>query len=164
MDKTFWHRRLCLISVICPHALRATAHMNQHAPAWFYPSLDTKHERYQILQSWRFPQPQQLMNTAKELYSIRVLASQVVLVGKNQPANAGDIRDEGSIPALGRFPGGNFGNPLQYSCLENPMDREAWWAVVHRVAKSRTQWSELACTPASQIICFWPLFSWLGSA
>ena len=53
-------------------------------------------------------------------------ASQVVLVVKNLPANAGDIRDTGSIPASGRSPGGRHGNPLQYYCLENPMDRGAW--------------------------------------
>ena len=47
---------------------------------------------------------------------------------KNLPANAGDIRDAGSIPGLGRSPGQGHGNPLQYSCLENPMDRGAWWA------------------------------------
>ena len=46
---------------------------------------------------------------------------------KNPSANAGDVRDEGSIPRLGGFPGGGHGNPLQYSCLENPMDRGAWW-------------------------------------
>ena len=60
------------------------------------------------------------------------------LVVKNPPANAGDIRDVGLIPGLGRFPGGEHGNPLQYFCLENPMDRGAWWATVHRVAKIRT--------------------------
>ena len=54
-------------------------------------------------------------------------ASQVVLVVKNLPANAGHVRDMGSIPGLGRSPGGRHGNPLQYSCLENPMDRGAWW-------------------------------------
>ena len=54
---------------------------------------------------------------------------------KNPPASAGDIRDTGSIPGLGRFPGEGNGNPLQYSCLGNPMDRGAWWAVVHGVAK-----------------------------
>jgi len=54
------------------------------------------------------------------------------------PANAGDVRDVGSISGLGRSPGGGHGNPLQYSCLENPTDRETWWATVHRVAKSRT--------------------------
>ena len=52
-------------------------------------------------------------------------ASQVALVVKNPPANAGDIRDVGSIPGSGRSPGGGLGNPLQYSCLENPMDRGA---------------------------------------
>ena len=51
---------------------------------------------------------------------------QVVLVVKNLPDNAGDIRDVGSIPGLGKSPGGGNGNPLQYPCLENPMDREAW--------------------------------------
>ena len=56
---------------------------------------------------------------------------------KNSPANAGDIRDAGSIHGSGRSPGGGHGNPLQYSCLKNPMDREAWRATVHRVAKSR---------------------------
>ena len=52
---------------------------------------------------------------------------------KNLPANAGDIRDRGSIPGLERFPGGGNGNPLQYSCLENPLDRGSWWATVHRI-------------------------------
>ena len=52
---------------------------------------------------------------------------------KNASANAGDIRDMGSIPGLGRSPGGGHGNPLQYSCLENPMDRGAWQAIIHRV-------------------------------
>ena len=62
---------------------------------------------------------------------------------KNLPGNAGDIRDAGLIPGLGRSPGGGHGNPLQYSCLENRMDREAWWAAVHRVAKSLTQLKRL---------------------
>ena len=61
-------------------------------------------------------------------------ASQEALVVKNLPAIAGDIRDVGSIPGLGRSPGGGHGNPLLYSCLENPMDRETWQAAVHRVA------------------------------
>ena len=63
-------------------------------------------------------------------------ASQVALVVKNPRANAGDIRDMGSTPGLGRSPGGGHSNPLQYSCLENPMERGAF--AVHRVAKSRT--------------------------
>ena len=53
-------------------------------------------------------------------------------------ANAGDVRDMGVIPGWGRSPGEGNGNPLQYSCLENPMDGGAWWATVHTVAKSRT--------------------------
>ena len=57
---------------------------------------------------------------------------------KNLPANAGDIGDVGSIPELERSPGGGNGNPLQYSSLENPMDRGAWWATVHGVIKIRT--------------------------
>ena len=55
---------------------------------------------------------------------------------KNLPANEGDIRDAGSIPGSERSPGGGPGNPLQYSCLENPMDRGAWRATVHAVAES----------------------------
>ena len=58
---------------------------------------------------------------------------------KNPAANAGDTRDMGLIPGLGRSPGEGNGNPLQYSCLENPMDRGAWWAVVLGVANSQTQ-------------------------
>ena len=65
-------------------------------------------------------------------------ASQVALVVKKPPANAGDIRDGGLIPGLGRSPEGGHGNPLQYSCLENPMDRGTWQATVHSVTKSRT--------------------------
>ena len=55
---------------------------------------------------------------------------------KNPPANAGGVRDADSIPGSGRSPGGGHGNPLQYSFLENPMDRGAWWAMVHSVAKT----------------------------
>ena len=55
--------------------------------------------------------------------------------GKELPADAGDVRDGGLIPGLGRSPGGGHGVQLQYSCLENPMDRGAWWATVHGVSK-----------------------------
>ena len=65
-------------------------------------------------------------------------ASHVAPVVRNALANAEDVRDAGLIPVSGRSPGGRHGNPLQYSCLENPMDRGAWWARVHRVAKSQT--------------------------
>ena len=63
----------------------------------------------------------------------------MALVIKNPPANAGDVRDPGSIPGSGISPGEGNGNPLQYSCLENPTDRGAWQATVHRIAKSWTQ-------------------------
>ena len=64
------------------------------------------------------------------------IKSQVALVVKNPPTNAGDVRDAGLIPGTGRCPEGGNGNPLQYSCLENPMDGGAWWAAVHNIAKS----------------------------
>ena len=66
------------------------------------------------------------------------------LVVKNPSVREGDIRDVGSVPGLGRSPGEGNGDPLQYSCLENPMDRGAWWAMVHRVAKSWTQLKQLS--------------------
>ena len=58
---------------------------------------------------------------------------------RNPSANAGEVGDVGSLPGSGRSLGGGHGNPLQYSCLENAMNRGAWWASVHRVAKDRTQ-------------------------
>ena len=60
---------------------------------------------------------------------------------KNLTASAGDARDAGFIPGSGRSPGGGNGNPLQYSCLDNPMDKGAWWATVHEVTKNWTQLS-----------------------
>ena len=62
----------------------------------------------------------------------------MTLVVKNLPANAGNVREVSSIPGSGRFPGGGYGNPLQCSCLKNPMDRGAWWTTVHGDAKSQT--------------------------
>jgi len=72
------------------------------------------------------------------------MASQVALVVKNPPTNTGDAKDKGSIPGEGRSSGGGNGNPLQYSCLENPMDRGAWRATVQWVAKSWTQLKRLS--------------------
>ena len=63
---------------------------------------------------------------------------------KNEPANAGDARDAGSISGSERSPGEENDSPIYYSCLENPMDRRPWWATVHRVAKSRTQLKQLS--------------------
>ena len=60
----------------------------------------------------------------------------MVLAIKNLPADVGDVRDTGSINASGRSPGGGHGNSVQYSCLENPMDRGAWWATVQSLKES----------------------------
>ena len=70
-------------------------------------------------------------------------ALQVVVVVKNLPANAGDARDVGSIPGLGRSPGVENGNPFQYSCLESSMDRGALWVTVHGVTKSQNMTEQL---------------------
>ena len=70
--------------------------------------------------------------------------SQAMLVVKNPPANAGGITDMGSVPLSGRSPGGRHGYPLQYSCLESPMDRGAWQTMAHRVAKSQTRLKQLS--------------------
>ena len=72
---------------------------------------------------------------------------------KNLPANAGDTGDMGLIPGLGRFPGRGNGNPLQYSCLENSKDREAWWATVHGVEESDTIESGTASAWAQKGSC-----------
>ena len=78
-------------------------------------------------------------------------ASQVALVVKNLPTNAGDSRDVGSIPGSGRSLGGRHDNPLQYSHLEHPMDRGTWWTTVHWVAESQTQLKQLCThTPGSR--------------
>ena len=77
-------------------------------------------------------------------------ASQVAPVVKNLPTNAEDVRDAGSVPGLGRSPGRGHGNPLQYSCLENSMDRGAWRSTVHGVTKSQTRLH----TPTCVCVCF----------
>ena len=80
-------------------------------------------------------------------------ASQVVLVVKNPPASTGDIREMGPITGSRRSSGGGYGNPLQYSWLENPMDRGAWWAIVHRVTDSWKQPSNWAHTQSKSVGC-----------
>ena len=84
-------------------------------------------------------------------FLISLSASWVALVVKNLPASAGDVREAGSIAWCGRSPGGGNGNPLQYSFPENPTDRGVWWAMVQRVTKSQTHWSNLAWTHACMI-------------
>ena len=74
---------------------------------------------------------------------------------KEFACNAGDIRDTGSVPGSGRSPGGEHGNPLQHSCLENPMDRGAWWATVHGVTESQTRLKQLGThTQSELLVCF----------
>ena len=92
-------------------------------------------------------------------------ASQVALLVKNLPANAGYARDVGSIPGSGRFPGGGNGNPLQYSCLENSLYRGAWWATVLGVAKGQTQLSNWAhCVYTYNCSCTRYFLHWIASA
>ena len=76
----------------------------------------------------------------------------MALVAKNLSAIAGDIRDVGSIPGLERPSGGGHDNPLQYSCLENPMDRGVWWATVHRLAQS---WTWLKWLSTWHLVYIW---------
>ena len=84
---------------------------------------------------------------------------QVVLMLKNPPANAGDLRDAGSIPESGRSPGGANGNPLQYPCLENPLDTGIWRATVHRVAQSWTRMKRLS-TQTGKTFSAWCTILW----
>ena len=89
-----------------------------------------------ILKNVQCPEPSKIHKVKPD--------SQVALVVNNLPVNAGDVTDVGSIPGSGRSPGGGHGKPPQHSCLENPMDREAWWATVHRVAENQTQLKRLS--------------------
>ena len=88
----------------------------------------------------------QYLVAAGEIFRLWSAGGSVV---KNPFANARDSRDVGLIPELGRSPGAGNGNLFQYSCLENPMDRGAWWATVHGVSKSQTWLSDRACTQAT---------------
>ena len=97
-------------------------------------------------------------------------ANQGARAVKKLPARAGARRDMGSISGSGRSPGRGNGNPLQFSCLENSMDRGAWWATVHGVAKSRTRLSDLAhthatslCGPAGARPSVSVVYSWTGA-
>ena len=85
------------------------------------------------------------LRRGREMFCVCVSAlTGVVLVVKNLPANAWDMKDAGLIPELGRSPGEGHSNPLQYSCLENPVDRGAWRAMIHRVTKSRARLKQLS--------------------
>ena len=90
--------------------------------------------------------------TLLELFRTIYSSFQVMLVVKNQPANAGDTRGVGWIPGSGRSPGGGSGSPLQYTCLENSKDRGTWWATGHGMAKSRTQRSTHTSSPSAMTV------------
>ena len=79
-----------------------------------------------------------LVSGVQQSEYVYIWASLLAPLVKNPPAKAEDVRDVSSIPGLGRSPGGGHGNPLQYSCLENSMDKGAWWAIVRGVTKSQT--------------------------
>ena len=83
-------------------------------------------------------------------------------VGKELACNAGDAGDLGSILGSGRSPGGGHSNPLQDSCLENPMDRGAWWTTVHRVAKSQTRLKRLSTHTQNFPFCITPYILYMG--
>ena len=90
-------------------------------------------DSFPLSHQWEVQKASFTLSTGRKRFPTRLCpigASQVALVVKNPPANAGDARDLGSIPGSGRSPGGGDINPLQYSCLENPMGRGAWWATV----------------------------------
>ena len=87
-----------------------------------------------------------------------LMTSQMALLAQNPPNSARDVRETGLIPELRRSPGEGHGNPLQCSCMENPMDRGAWWTLVHRVPKSQTRLKLLGIHTAHHGIknCFLP--------
>ena len=115
------------------------------------------------LSSLQFKGLSRVFSNTRKFFSTRLpWASQVMLVVKNPPANAGDTRDTGSIPGTGRYLAGGNGNPLQYSSLGNSRDREAWWSIAHRVTKSRTWLKQLSTHTqpslwSSSHICTWLL-------
>jgi len=78
------------------------------------------------------------MNHSHLIRVVRTLVTPIGVNSENPPANAIDIRDASSVPGWGRYHGGGHGDPLLYSCLENPMDRGTWWAAVHGVTQSQT--------------------------
>ena len=115
--------------------------------------LEKGNATHSSILAWRIPWAVLSMGSQRVRHSWATFthcgASQVVLVVKNLPANSGDT---GWIPGLGISLGGGHGNPIQYSCLENPMDRGAWWATVHGVAKSGIQLKWFAtCAPTLHV-------------
>ena len=101
---------------------------------------------HSFLKKWWLPLPLHNMESLRKVNMKNNLPKRNVVFSDgptNPPANTGEVRDAGSVSGLGRSPGEGHGNPLQYSCLENPMASGAWWAIVHKVAKSQTQLKRL---------------------
>ena len=93
-----------------------------------------------------------MLTNYKKMQSSEICRGLGGAVVKNMTSNVGDARDLGSIPGLGRLPGEGNGNPLQYSYLENSVDRRAWWATVHRVTKSHIELSTRTHTHTHTIV------------
>ena len=122
-------------------AMQETQEMWVRSLGWEDP-LEEEMTTHSSILAWRIPwrkEPDQVLLQPGGWPWVRPLtgASCVALVVKNLPGNAGDVRDAGSIPELERSPGGGPGNTLQYSCLENPMDRGAWRDTAYGVIKSQ---------------------------
>ena len=133
--------KLILILLLCPLTTRKLQIYQAPKPGFFSLYHTASHERLGFLEAIlgsprREPPAPSTGEVSKRL-------TQVAPWWRTCRPNAGDRGDVGLIPGLGRSPGRGHGNPLQYSCLENPTDRGAWWATVHRVATSQIWWKQL---------------------
>ena len=150
---------LCVPIVFSSDSLLSPFNTLFHLISWSQRPLILCWKSYTRLGTWHVFNKVLLSGWCWILFLGMWWASQVVLVVKNPSANARIIRDKRSIPGSGRSPGGGNGNPLQFSCLENPMDKGAWRAMVHRVTKSQT-WLKWLSTHRSmilsQVLVFFP--------
>ena len=115
---------------------------SDYKKTWFLNKIPTVHENVnKKVRSHPKPHSEIIITKTPFYPFIHICGLPQWLSGKESACNAGDV---GSTPGLGTFSGRRHGKPLQYSCLENPMDRRAWWAIAHRVTKSQTRLSEWA--------------------
>ena len=124
------------------HSRISTAILHNCEPVLDFPILWRWFSSFSVTQRTFSISTASLERKVLTLHQLKLGASQVALVLKNLPASAGDVRDTGLISGSGRSPGRSHGNPCQYSCLGNPMDRGAWWVTVHRITKSWTRIQE----------------------
>ena len=131
-----------------PWVAKSQAQLSDFPFTFHFHALEKAMATHSSVLAWRIPgtgEPAGLpswgrtQSDSTELTWQQQHASQVAIVVKNLSASAGDVRDTGSVSGLGRSPGGEHGNPFQYSCLKNPMGRGAWQATAHSFAKSWTQ-------------------------